>query len=97
MDEKAMREAIVRRFRDDRDLDETHEIYHEDAVLEFPQSGERFIGKQSFLTWRKQYPADVKYRVRRISGEGGVHLVELLVSYEGSPWDVRDQRDVVPR
>jgi hypothetical protein len=86
MDEKAVREAIVRQFRDDRDLDSTHEIYHEDAILEFPQSGERFIGKRSFLTWRKQFPADVKYRIRRITGGADLRVVELLVSYNGSPW-----------
>ena len=31
-----------------RDVDRAHEIYHEDAVLEFPQSGERFEGLANF-------------------------------------------------
>jgi hypothetical protein len=86
MEEAALREAIVRQFGHDRDLDSTHEIYHEDAVLEFPQSGERFIGRRNFLDWRKAYPADVRYRIRRITGEGDIRVVELLVSYDGSPW-----------
>ena len=43
------------------------EIYHDDAVLEFPQSGERFEGVANFKEWRRQYPADVRYRVRRIT------------------------------
>ena len=30
------------------DQDVAHEIYHDDAVLEFPQSGERFEGVEKF-------------------------------------------------
>ena len=85
MDDTEIRKALVRQFEDGRDLDETHEIYHDDAVLEFPQSGERFIGKANFLTWRKKYPAKVDYRLRRISGHGDLWVTELLVSYNGSP------------
>ena len=44
MEEAAIRQALVRQFEGGRDLDETHEMYHDDAVLEVPQSGERFIG-----------------------------------------------------
>jgi hypothetical protein len=85
MDDAAKRRAIVQQFEPGRDLDKTHEIYHDDAVLEFPQSGERFVGKENFLTWRKQYPAKVDYRIRRITGHGDLWVVELLVSYNGSP------------
>ena len=85
MDDTAIRRALVRQFEDGRDLDETHELYHEDAILEFPQSGERFVGKASFLTWRKGYPANVDYRIRRITGQDDLWVVELLVSYNGAP------------
>ena len=43
------------------DVDRAHEIYHDDAILEFPQSGERFEGVNSFTEWRRQYPAGVRY------------------------------------
>jgi hypothetical protein len=36
--------AALRHHLDATDTDVAHEIYHEDAVLEFPQSGERFEG-----------------------------------------------------
>jgi hypothetical protein len=85
MDDAAIRRALVRQFEDGRNLDETHEIYHDDAVLEFPQSGERFVGKDNFLTWRKQYPSNVTYRIRRITAHGELWFVELLVSYNGGP------------
>jgi hypothetical protein len=85
MDDAAIRRALVRQFDKGRDLDETHELYHEDAILEFPQSGERYVGKASFLTWRKAYPASVDYRIRRITGHAELWVIELLVSYNGSP------------
>ena len=85
MHDAAIREALVRQFEDGRDLDATHELYHDDAVLEFPQSGERFVGKASFLTWRKRYAAKVDYRIRRIVGHAELWVLELLVSYNGSP------------
>jgi SnoaL-like domain len=85
MNDTEIRAALVSQFAQGRDIDEAHELYHEDAILEFPQSGERFIGKANFLTWRKQYPADVDYRLRRITGHGDLWVVELLVSYNGSP------------
>ena len=85
MDDAAIRDALIAQFREGRDLDETHEIYHDDAILEFPQSGERFVGKASFLAFRKEYPAAVTYRVRRITGHGDLWILELLVSYNGGP------------
>ena len=71
-------------FDNDADFDERHEMYADDAVLEFPQSGERFVGKQNFMTWRKAYPANVTYRIRRITGSGDLWVTEILVSYDGS-------------
>jgi SnoaL-like domain len=83
MDDTAIRTALVAQFLAGRDPDESHEMYHEDAVLEFPQSGERFVGKENFLTWRKQYPARVDYRIRRVTGEGDLWVSEILASYNG--------------
>ena len=87
MDEAAIRTALVRHWEyEGVDYDISHEIYHDDAVLEFPQSGERFVGKPSFLTWRKQYPAKLGFRIRRITGSGDLWVTENLISYDGSPW-----------
>src|SRR3712207_8856359 len=47
-------------FRSGKDEDIAHEIYHDHAVLEFPQSGERFEGVENFREWRRQYPAKLK-------------------------------------
>jgi hypothetical protein len=64
----------------------TAPTYHDDAVLEFPQSGERFEGVASFTEWRRQYPAEVSYRLRRVTAREDLVVVELSVSYGGSPW-----------
>jgi hypothetical protein len=48
-----------------------HEIYHDDAILEFPQSGERFLGKANMQGFREQYPVtQVDFEPREIRGSG---------------------------
>jgi hypothetical protein len=69
-----------------RDEDISHEIYHEDAVLEFPQSGERFEGVANFREWRRQYPAWLQFHTRRITHRDDLVVVENLISYNGAPW-----------
>lgn len=49
-----------------KDADVAHEINHDDAVLEFPQSGERFEGVENFREWRRQYPPMARPNVPRI-------------------------------
>ena len=79
---------VVRRYWEypGADVDRAHEIYHADAVLEFPQSGERFEGVDTFTEWRRQYPAEVRYRVRRITAREDLAVVEVSASYNGGPW-----------
>ena len=62
------------------------EYYHEDALLEFPQSGERFEGVANFTEWRRRYPAQVGYRLRRITAREDLVVVEVSASYNGGPW-----------
>jgi hypothetical protein len=56
------------------------------AILEFPQSGERFIGKDAFMSWRRAYPGRVEYRLRRFLNEGDLWIVEVLIRYDGGLW-----------
>lgn len=48
-----------------------HEMYHDDAILEFPQSGERFRGKANIQGFREEYPAVQSTSSRARSGEAG--------------------------
>ncbi len=69
IDEASVRAQLERHWEyAGTDQDIAHEIYHDDAVLEFPQSGERFEGVQNFREWRRQYPAVLEFRIRRIRG-----------------------------
>jgi hypothetical protein len=59
MDEPMLVAALRRHWEyEASDTHISHEIYHDDAVLEFPQSQERFEGRANFVAWRKQYPAN---------------------------------------
>src|SRR3954467_10677144 len=69
LDESALLTALRRHWdHAGRDEDVAHKIYHRDAVLEFPQSGERFEGVHNFREWRRQYPAVLRFHTRRALG-----------------------------
>jgi hypothetical protein len=89
-DESKVREVVRRYFEHvGADVDYADEIYHDDAVLEFPQSGERFEGAATFTDWRRQYPADVdkmRFRVRRVTVRADLAVVEISATYDGISW-----------
>ena len=60
-------------------------MYREDAVLEFPQSGERFEGVENFREWRSNYPANTRFEFREVRGDGDVWVAELTVRYDEGP------------
>jgi len=66
------------------DVVHSAELYHDDAVLEFPQSGERFEGRAGFTEWRGQYPAEVSYHLRRVTVADDLVVVELSAGYDGA-------------
>ena len=84
MDEAAVR-AALERFYAESDRVVAHEIYHDDAVLEFPQSGERFVGVANFLEWRRVYPRAVAFQIRSIRGRDDFWVAEISVSYDNGP------------
>ena len=79
--------AVLKRLFEDPggDVTNAHEIYHDDAVLEFPQSGERFEGVGAFTAWRSRYPSEVTFRIRRTVVFEDFSLVELSGAYDGGP------------
>lgn len=68
-----------------KDEDIAHEIYANDAVLEFPQGGERYEGVENFREWRRQYPADLQFKIRRMGRWDNLVVAELFISYDGAP------------
>src|ERR1700735_3591388 len=47
-----------------------HAIYAADAILDYPQSGERFRGRVTIAAQRGGHPADRHFTVTRIVGRG---------------------------
>jgi ketosteroid isomerase-like protein len=65
------------------DLDRTHEIYHDDVVVEFLQSGERILGKQNIFEMRAHYPSKLTFKILRVRGEGNIWVTEYIITYDG--------------
>jgi ketosteroid isomerase-like protein len=89
MDQEAAR-AVLQQYFDYSaagDTDRAHELYRDDAVLEFPQSGERFEGVANFREWRRGYPAKVDLEIRRFRGGGDVWTAEVVVRYDAGSWN----------
>ncbi len=69
-----------------KDEAKVHEMYHDDAILEFPQSGERFRGKANMQGFREKYPARVTFEPREIRGSGDTWIGEGRAFYnEANP------------
>ena len=70
---------------DANDFEAEHDIYREDAVLEYPQSGERIRGRRNILSSRAAQPNRKHFMVRRIIGANDLWITEYILSYDGRP------------
>ncbi|MGC2821183.1 MAG: nuclear transport factor 2 family protein [Candidatus Sulfotelmatobacter sp.] len=70
---------------DANDFETEHFIYHEDAVLDYPQSGERTRGRRNIQGQRASQPSNKRFTVRRIIGSGDLWVTELILTYDGKP------------
>ncbi len=82
-----MRAALDRHWAasDANDFETEHEIYREDAVLDYPQSGERIRGRRNIQESRHVQPNKKRFTVRRIVGSGDLWVTEFVLSYDGKP------------
>jgi SnoaL-like domain len=87
MDDRTMRLALERHWQasDANDFDTEHEIYREDAVLDYPQSGERIRGRHNIQESRTVQPNKKRFTVRRIVGSGDLWVTEFVLTYDGVP------------
>jgi ketosteroid isomerase-like protein len=70
---------------DANDFETEHLIYHEDAVLEYPQSGERTRGRSNIQNQRAGQPSKKRFTVRRMIGGGDLWVTEFILTYDGKP------------
>ena len=90
MSDDDVRAALQRHWKasDANDFDVEHQIYRADAVLEYPQSGERIRGRQNIQASRAAQPNDKRFNVRRVSGGGDLWISELVLTYDEKPYYV---------
>jgi hypothetical protein len=87
MRDDEVRGALQRHWAasDANDFVAEHTIYADDAVLEYPQSGERIRGPHNIQASRMAQPNRKRFHVRRVLGGGGLWISELVLTYDARP------------
>jgi hypothetical protein len=68
------------------DLEAEHNIYQEDAVCEYPQSGERIVGRENLKGLRGHHPGHPSgFTVHGIRGSGNLWVTEYVINYGEKP------------
>ena len=81
------RAAIEEHWRasESGDSEAEHAVYAADAILDYPQSGERFRSRATISAQRGGHPATRHFTVQRISGSGNLWVSECIITYDGVP------------
>jgi SnoaL-like domain len=87
MDNRTAQATLERHWQasDANDFATEHQIYREDAVLNYPQSGERIRGRHNIEESRSVQPNKKRFTVRRITGSGDLWISEFILTYDGKP------------
>ena len=86
MEEQQIREALHAHWLASAasDFDVEHAIYDDDAVCDYPQSGERILGRKNLQALRSHHPGKPSgFQVRRILGNGDLWITEYSIIYQG--------------
>jgi hypothetical protein len=67
------------------DTEAEHAVYAPDAILDYPQSGERFRSREKIAAQRGGHPASRHFTVLRITGGGSLWVSECVITYDGVP------------
>lgn len=70
------------------DIVRASEIYADDAVLEWPQGGERVRGKANIIAVRSAYPARQEFELHRTTGCHDLWVNEYTIWYDDRPMNV---------
>jgi hypothetical protein len=73
------------RASEDGNTEAEHAIYAVDAILDYPQSGERFRGRTTIAKQRGGHPSERHFTVQRISGDRNLWVSECIITYDGVP------------
>jgi len=68
------------------DANAEHDIYDDDAICDYPQSGERILGRSNLQALRSHHPGKPSgFEVKRILGNGDLWITEYTITYQGRP------------
>ncbi len=68
------------------DLETEHNIYQEDVICDYPQSGERIHGRRNLQALRGHHPAKPSgFKVLRMAGCGSLWVTEYIITYTDGP------------
>src|SRR5579871_5734047 len=84
--EQEIRESLDAHWRASAagDPDAEHDIYADDAVCDYPQSGERILGRKNLQALRSHHPGHPSgFAIRRIVGNGDLWITEYTITYQG--------------
>jgi len=58
------------------------QLLHDDYILEWPQSGERIVGRDNFAAINTKYPAEGKWHftINHIAAEGDMVVTDVAVT-----------------
>ena len=86
MDEQAIRAVLNRHWSAsaEGDQESEHEIYADDAICDYPQSGERILGRRNLQALRSHHPGRPSgFQIRRMIGAGALWVTEYTITYQG--------------
>jgi len=88
MSDQEIREALNQHWTasDSGDFATEHDIYLDDAVLDYPQSRERILGRHNIQTTRTLQPNKKRFVVHRIRGSGDLWITEFVLTYDRQPF-----------
>jgi len=86
--EQDIRAALVEHWAASgaNDFATEHQIYCDDAILDYPQSGERIRGRANIQASRTAQPSKKRFEVRRILGSGDLWVTEYILYYDEKPF-----------
>jgi hypothetical protein len=68
------------------DANAEHAIYDDDAICDYPQSGERILGRANLQALRSHHPGKPSgFSVKRILGKGDLWITEYIITYQEGP------------
>jgi hypothetical protein len=86
MEEKRIREVLDRHWKASAsgDVNAEHDIYEDDAICDYPQSGERILGRKNLQALRSHHPGKPSgFAVKRILGKDDLWVTEYTIVYQG--------------